>query len=73
MRFADITIPAKTEQDLNKQLHAMEDVLNKNYNLNINIKKTKVMVCSRNGRRGVNVRLKGKKNRGSRRIHIPGQ
>lgn len=60
LRFADdIAVIDGTEQELSRELHIMEEVLNKDYNLKINIKKTKVIVCSKNRRTSMNVRIKG--------------
>ena len=61
-RFADdIVIMVKNQQELRKQLdlHIMEEVLPKKYNLNVN--KIKVICCSKQGQSSMNVLLNWKK------------
>lgn len=55
----DIAVIDESEQELSNQLHLKEEVLSEEYNLKINIKKTKVMACSNDGRTKANIKLNG--------------
>lgn len=45
----DIAVIEESDPELSKQLRIVEEILSKEYNLKINIRKTKVMVCSKDG------------------------
>ena len=58
LRFADdIAVLAESENDLQEMLQKMDQILNVGYNLRVNKKKTKVMVCSRNEGKSINIKL----------------
>ena len=58
LRFADdIAVIAESEQELQEMLNVMDQILNAEYNLKINKKKTKVMVCSRGEEKIVRIKL----------------
>lgn len=62
MRFADdIVIIAESEEDLKQILRTMEQVMEEDLNIKINVKKLKIIVCSRKNNIRTNVKLKDDK------------
>lgn len=55
LRFADdIVVIAKNEKELQRMMKSMEEMLLSKLNMKINMKKTKVLVCSKN----INIRTR---------------
>jgi hypothetical protein len=57
VRFADgMAIRAQGEMDLERALECLDEILNSNYKMKINRKKTEVMVCSK-GPENINIKM----------------
>jgi hypothetical protein len=58
LRFADDVVLAENKDELESFLNEMDIVLKENYSMNVNISKTKVMVCGKNVTETLKMRLR---------------
>lgn len=59
-RFAnDIALIAKSKEDLDQLIKIMDETFVKELNMKINVQKTKVLVCGRENKTRVQLKLRG--------------